>query len=82
MELSVVAGWIGAFGILILYILNLYKKNSIDSPVYLLANLGSASLLIMNAIYLKAFPFILINSFWVIVSFISLVRNHKGKKEK
>jgi len=74
MELYNLFGWIGAFGLLAAFFLNLFGKLSNNATTYKATNLVCAVLLTYNAIYIKAYPFLMIDALWAIVSFISLFK--------
>ena len=78
--ISALAGWIGAFGLLIAFYLNATKKIDSQSSLYILMNLFCSLLLVGNAWISKAYPFIVINIFWVLVSANSYYTQLKKNK--
>ena len=83
--ISALAGWIGAFGLLIAFYLNATKKIDSQSRLYILMNLFCSLLLVGNACMSKAYPFIVINIFWVLVSansYFNLIKNNKSTFSK
>lgn len=61
-------GWAGAIGLLAAYFLSLANKMANDSYSYLIINGVCSIFLIINAAYLEAYPFVLINTLWSITS--------------
>lgn len=72
MNIVSVAGWIGASGILLAYSLSAFRVLSNSSRSYKIINSACALLLIYNAFYTGAYPFVMVNSLWAVSSFISL----------
>lgn len=74
-------GWVGA-GLLLsaFFYLTIFKKKG-DNLFYLLGNLFGSIGLLINAWYGDAFPFVLVNSFWVVITVISLVKKGKNSPE-
>ncbi|GHN01849.1 hypothetical protein WSM22_33380 [Cytophagales bacterium WSM2-2] len=69
--------WIGFTGVTILlvaYLLNLFKKISTESYVYISLNFVGAGLACLASVLIKYVPFILLEAAWTLVSFISLIR--------
>ena len=67
-------GWVGA-GLLLwaFFYLTIYKKSG-DDGYYLLGNLLGSLGLLANAWYNNALPFVLVNTFWVVITIISMVK--------
>lgn len=62
------AGWVGAFGLLFAFVASsLDKMDNLGTPYHLINGLCSA-LLIINATYNAAYPFVVINTFWAMMS--------------
>lgn len=74
MDLIEIVGWIGAVMLLIAYTLNITKKLSNDSNVFLWVNFFGGALLVINAYFNKVYPFLIVNLFWVIFSAMQLVK--------
>lgn len=74
MEIEVLLGWVGAFALLISYLLNAFSIWKNTQLIYKLMNLLGAVCLIVNAISLEAYPFILINAMWIVVAVVSIIR--------
>ncbi|MEQ9231334.1 MAG: hypothetical protein RIF46_11685 [Cyclobacteriaceae bacterium] len=71
-------GWVGA-GLLLsaFFYLTIFKKQG-DNLFYLLGNLFGSIGLLINAWYNDAFPFVLVNSFWVVITVISLIKKTRA----
>ncbi len=71
-------GWVGA-GLLLsaFFYLTIFKKQG-DNLFYLLGNLFGSIGLLLNAWYNDAFPFVLVNSFWVVITVISLIKKARA----
>jgi len=74
-----VIGWVGAFGLLFAFVLSSFGKLDNKGLVYHLINFFSALLLAINAFVFKAYPFLLVNSFWAITSVVSIFHTLKEK---
>lgn len=74
MDLLQVIGWLGAILLLVAFILNLSGKMLATSTMYLILNLIGSALLLYNAYENEAYPFVTVNSFWVIFSTYKLFR--------
>ena len=72
------AGWVGAFGLLIAFILSSLGRMDSQGTPYHLINLFCSVLLIFNAVYNEAYPFIVINGFWSLMSSYALWKNWAG----
>ena len=74
------AGWVGALGLLFAFIASsLDKLDNLGTPYHLI-NLVCSLLLIVNATANEAYPFIVINSFWSLMSSYAISKNLlKGK---
>ena len=74
---------IGSFGVAILllaYLLNLLKKISSESISYILMNLIGAGLACLASVIINYVPFIILETAWMLVSFISLIKIIWSKK--
>lgn len=77
--LFTIIGWTGASALLITYLLlsiNVLKSQSIT---YQGLNLISSVLLLINAVYIESYPFVLVNSVWSLIAIVALFRSRKGK---
>lgn len=75
MTIVEIIGWLGAGLLLLGFSLNLFHVITAKSRTYLLLNLISSAMLLYNAYMNGAFPFVVVNSVWVIFSAYQLVRN-------
>lgn len=70
-----VAGWVGALGLLIAFCLSSLGKMDSQGTPYHLINLSCSLLLIANATANNAYPFIVINAFWSLMSTYAIAKN-------
>ncbi|WP_020568984.1 CBU_0592 family membrane protein [Neolewinella persica] len=69
------AGWVGALGLLFAFVASsLDKLDNLGTPYHII-NLICALLLIVNATANEAYPFILINAFWSLMSTYAIGKN-------
>lgn len=74
-------GWAGAFSLLVGFVLNIFGKLTAGSPLYLILNLGGSALLLYNAWANGAYPFVVVNLFWVAFSSFKLFQHaYRGFK--
>jgi len=73
-------GWLGAILLLLGYFLTSRSYLEINSLKYQLLNLIGALSLVIYSCYYEAYPFILINAFWSIISIFQLVKIFKMRK--
>ena len=66
-------GWLGAIILLVGFWINIFKKISNNSLIYLIINFIGSLLLIINAYINDAYPFILVNTFWMIFSLYKIL---------
>jgi hypothetical protein len=76
--------WIGFFGvfqILLAYILNIAGKLDKDGLAFILFNLIGAAMACLASVLMNYLPFIVLEGFWTLASFISLIHylNKRGK---
>lgn len=76
-----ISGWVGAFGLLIAFVLSSLGKMDSQGTPYHLINLFCSLLLIVNATANSAYPFIVINSFWSLMSGYAIGKNTLGKRK-
>ncbi len=79
MDLIELCGWVGAIMLLIAYSANLLGKVKNDAVIFLVTNIIGSGLLIFNAYANKAYPFIIINVFWFLVSTYQLMKSSLKK---
>lgn len=83
MELLVtLAGWVGAFGLLFAFVASsLDRLDNLGTPYHLI-NGGCSALLILNAVANEAWPFVVINTFWTMMSVYKIAQNTlAGRRE-
>lgn len=80
MELFIsILGWIGSVSVIGAYGLNSYQKIKSDSIMFQLMNLIGGILLIINSLYKEAYPFTFINTVWVIIAILAIIKILKKK---
>jgi hypothetical protein len=70
-----ITGTLGVSLLLIAFLLQILKVVKSDSPVYSLLNVLGAGLAGYSSYLLNFLPFIVLESFWVLVSLFSLYKN-------
>ncbi|MEM9327139.1 MAG: hypothetical protein AAGA85_15835 [Bacteroidota bacterium] len=73
-----ILGWIGSFEVIIAYGLISSKRVDGQSVMYQLLNLTGAILLIVNTVYLEAYPSAFINIVWVGIAIAALWKSWRG----
>jgi hypothetical protein len=79
MNLTDIIGWIGSIEILAAFGLNSFQKINSNSWTFQLLNLTGGIFLIINSIAHEAYPFTFINSVWVVISIIALIKMATAK---
>ncbi len=77
--------WVGTFGVTILLIaffLNLTKRISSDSILYIGLNLAGAGIALIASILLNYWPFIILEAVWTLVSLVSYVKYFRKKSDE
>jgi len=75
-------GFSGMALVLFAFLMNQFKKWNSESVTYDIANTAGSALLVIYAIILKSYPFLILNAVWAIVSARDIVLDIKdGKKE-
>ncbi len=69
-----VLGWTGSIEILAAFGLNTFQKIKSDSVSFQLLNSSGGIFLIIYSLAHEAYPFTFINSVWVAISLIALIR--------
>jgi hypothetical protein len=72
-----IIGWVGAIEVLAAYFLISYNKVSNKSALYQFLNLTGAIFLIINTIYLKAYPSAFVNVIWMFIAGVALWKIRK-----
>ena len=68
------AGWIGAFALLLAYAAMSFRKPRTDSRLYQLLNAVGSLLLILNTFHYRAYPSTFVNVVWIAIAVTSWVR--------
>ena len=74
--------WIGTLGVtllLIAFALNIAKKITPESKSYLLLNIAGAALAGVSSYMIQFWPFVILESVWVIATFIALIKVPKNE---
>ncbi|MDI6845791.1 MAG: hypothetical protein QME28_06605 [Candidatus Saccharicenans sp.] len=70
-----IAGWSGALMLLLAYFLVSTRKLAGDSLAYQLLNLLGSALLLLNAYHFGAFPSVGVNSVWIIIAILTIIKS-------
>ena len=73
------AGWVGALGLLFAFVASSLGKLDNQGTPYHIINLICALLLIVNATSNSAYPFVVINTFWSLMSAYAITKNLLAK---
>lgn len=79
MDLS---SWIGTLGVtllLIAFALNISKKLEATSKIYLVMNITGAALAGISSYMIEFWPFVVLESVWVIATLIALLKPNKDE---
>lgn len=74
------SNWIGTIGVTILLIafaLNILKKITPESKVYLSLNIIGAALAGVSSYMINFWPFVILESVWVLASLMALIKSNK-----
>ncbi len=74
-----VGGYVGAFLILLAYFMVSHKRWNSRSEVFQLTNAIGAFLLAVNALYMQAYPFLILNTVWLAVALHALFKSGNDK---
>lgn len=66
----------GAFALLMAYVLNAFQIWRSEQAMYKWFNLTGSLGLLTNAVIIQAYPFVLINALWIGVSLIALFKRN------
>lgn len=80
MDTTTIIGTSGALIILIAFIMNQIKKWEDDYLIYDFFNFVGSLLLVIYAIILSSYPFLVLNFIWAAVSFRDIIVNLKRNK--
>jgi hypothetical protein len=73
-----ISDWLGTIGVsllLVAFFLNLSKKLETEKPVYSILNILGAGLCGVSAYLINFYPFVVLESVWVLVSAFALLKN-------
>ncbi|MBI2757961.1 MAG: hypothetical protein HYX49_04715 [Chloroflexi bacterium] len=73
-------GWLGAILFLAAYALVSAKKVEGDSALYQGANILAGILLVLNTLYLRAYPSLVLNAAWIGIGLFALGNKWLSKK--
>lgn len=79
MDYVTLIGTVGAFIILCGFLLNQAGRLTADSRMYDAINVVGGGLLIVYAVLLGSYPFIVLNAVWVLVSVYGLYKSVRGQ---
>jgi hypothetical protein len=82
MDITTVIGTLGAATVLLGFIMIQERKWSIDSMSYSICNIIGSVLLIVYAVLLRSYPFIALNTIWVLVAFKNIAGFIFSKKSR
>jgi hypothetical protein len=74
--------WIGTIGVtllLIAFALNIAKKITANSKLYLILNILGAGLAGVSSYLIQFWPFVVLESVWVIATLIALLKSNKDE---
>ncbi|MBI5149097.1 hypothetical protein HZA33_05445 [Candidatus Pacearchaeota archaeon] len=77
-----IIGYLGMFLLLLAFFLISTKKMKVNSYSYPLINLIAAFFLLVNTVTTQSWPTVVLNSFWLLISLVSLVKISIGVKNK
>jgi hypothetical protein len=80
MHSSALIGFLGTLMVLIAFVMNQKHKWEEDFLEYDLSNLIGSALLVLYAYIIKAYPFMLLDFVWFVVSFIDVVKYFRNLK--
>lgn len=69
-----ICGWVGALVLLLGFGLSMRKLIGPQSFAYVILNLVGSALLVVNAFMTQAYPFLIVNIFWALISTHQLIK--------
>ncbi|MBS1524304.1 MAG: hypothetical protein JST19_01570 [Bacteroidetes bacterium] len=78
MKTSDIIASIGVIILLVAFMLNLYKKLPANSKIYSLMNFLGAGVCCYASWMVRFYPFVVLESVWAFVAFISLLKVPRG----
>jgi hypothetical protein len=79
MSLGELVGTVGVSLLLIAFALNLAKKISVNSILYLVLNIAGAALAGVSSYLIAFWPFVVLEAVWMLSSLIILIKNLKNE---
>lgn len=77
-----IAGWLGAFLLLLAYALVSGRKLAGDSFAYQSLNLLGSGCLLLNAFHFGAYPSVGVNSVWIGIALFTLVKSQSRNRKE
>jgi Ca2+/Na+ antiporter len=74
-----ILGSIGVTILLLAFLMNLLQKWKQDSLPYILLNIVGAGLSCVSSVFIRFFPFIILEAAWMLVSFFALIKYFKPR---
>ena len=75
------SNWIGTIGVTVLlfaFALNILKKITPESKIYLSLNIIGAALAGLSSYMINFWPFVILESVWVLASIMALIKSNKS----
>ena len=75
------SNWIGTIGVTVLlfaFALNILKKITPESKIYLSLNIIGAVLAGLSSYMINFWPFVILESVWVLASIMALIKSNKS----
>ena len=74
MDLPVLTGSIGVGLLLLAFFLNVFRKISTDSYIYILLNIAGAAISGYASYLIDYWPFVILEGTWALVAVVALIR--------
>jgi hypothetical protein len=78
MKVSDIIASTGVIILLVVFLLNLYKKLPAESKIYSLLNFIGAGICCFASYPIKFYPFVILEGIWAFVGFVSLFKVPRG----
>jgi len=72
-----ILGWLGSVMVILAYGLNINKRLSSDSVAYYFLNIVGSSLLIVNTLYHRAIPSMVVNCVWILIAVAAIFNKNR-----
>lgn len=72
-----VIGWVGSVLIVAAYALNISGRMRSDAPFYLWGNILGSFALVLNTVYVGAYPSAAVNIIWVVIGLWGAAKSRK-----